>query len=96
MTEEEQRMAVAVKSRTKAALDGRQEGIRALYLTASKKEFDQFDAQNEMLSKKGTFTFFWLFFFIFFYFFFMIIFYLFVFIIFDFIFFIHIYFNFFF
>ena len=58
MTEEEQRMAVAVKSRTKAALDGRQEGIRALYLTASKKEFDQFDAQNEMLSKKGAFNFF--------------------------------------
>ena len=58
MTEEEQRMAVAVKSRTKAALDGRQEGIRALYLTASKKEFDQFDAQNEMLSKKGAFVFF--------------------------------------
>jgi hypothetical protein len=53
LSEEEQRIANAIRARSKHSLVGRIEGIKAIHITASAKETDLFERQNIMLSNKG-------------------------------------------
>ena len=53
MTEEEQRIARAIKGRTKLTLANRVEGVRNVYITASKREAALFEKEQDMLYGKG-------------------------------------------
>jgi hypothetical protein len=53
MTDQEERMANFIKTRAKASMKGRPQGIAALHITATNAEALLFLAQNEHLKSKG-------------------------------------------